>query len=260
MGKTGKYMFKRILFEIYEQERNIFVDNHKFYYKQAQKRLLSQFNNLEEEINEIAEQQLEDLEEFFDPDYHDPDDFLERAYENANEQLILLNEMRDQTLLSVLAGMYHQWDKALREWMAKETRHWGGKNVVYKIWKIDIGKIFDLFEVMGWKIRQENFFEKLDACRLIVNIYKHGNGDSLNELRKNYPFYFYDYEENRFEIDGWFDHTCISLTNENLKEFYESILEFWQNIPNSFFVSDEFILPKWLKDALIVDSTADKIK
>ena len=76
-------MFKRILFEIYEQERNIFIDNHKFYYKQAQKRLLSQFNNLEEEINEIAEQQLEDLEEFFDPDYHDPDDFWERAYENA---------------------------------------------------------------------------------------------------------------------------------------------------------------------------------
>lgn len=38
----------------------------------------------------------------------------------------------------------------------------------------------------------KSYFPKLDACRLVVNVYKHGKGTALNQLRSRYPEYLAD--------------------------------------------------------------------
>lgn len=248
------------LFYMWGPHRKSLIDSHIFYVEQAQKRLISQFDDLDKEVGEYSEKWLEDASQFFDPENHDPYDFYESAHENGLEYGMMLSEMRDQTIFSVIAGIYHQWDKSLREWMVRDSRYWGGENVIYKIWKVDIYQIFDLFENMGWKIRNEGFFNKLNACRLIVNIYKHGNGDSLNALREKYPEYFYDYGNESFNNHEWIDHSAIHIKDEYIKQFSDSILEFWRLVPERFFDSDDLIAPKWLYDALEADSKGKKVK
>lgn len=248
------------LFYMWGPHRKSLVDSHVFYVEQAQKRLISQFDDLNKEADEHAEKWLNDASQFFDPERDDPGDFYESAHEKGLEYGMLLSELRDQTIFSVIAGMYHQWDKALRGWMTMDARHWGGENVRYRIWKVDICKIFDLFESIGWKVRSEEFFLKLDACRLIVNIYKHGNGDSLHQLRKKYPEYFFDHGSQDFYSSGWLDHSSINLKDEYLKEFSDSILEFWRMVPERIFDSEDLVAPNWLNEALIADSQGKKIK
>lgn len=248
------------LFYMWEPQRESFIESHNFYVEQAQKRLISQFNNLNEEAENYGEKWLEEAGKCFDPERHDPGEFYEEAHEKTIEYGMLLSEMRAQTILSVIAGMYHQWDKTLREWMVQGARLWGGDNIFYKIWKVDISKIFDLFESLDWNIRNEEFFHKLDACRLIVNIYKHGNGDSVHQLKKKYPNYFYDFVSQDFHENGWFDHNLIDLKDEYVEEFSASILDFWRKVPEHFFDSESLVIPSWLKEALIADNQSKKIK
>lgn len=242
------------LFYIMKQERNSFIASHKFYVEQAQKRLLAQFDDIDKEVDQYSENWLNDAYQSFDAESHDLSEIYAFSYEESVQYGMLLSEMRDQTIFSVIAGMYHQWDKQLRAWMAKESRIWSGKQTISEIWRVDINKIFLLFEGMGWLVKDASFFEKLDACRLIVNVYKHGNGGSLNDLRKTYPKYFYNYESEYFEIDGYFDHTCIHLKEKNLIEFSEAILQFWSEIPERFMGSQVVSSPDWLKKALAVDN------
>ena len=169
---------------------NHLIDGHLFYVDQARKRLISQFDDIEPEADKAAEEWLERNKYRYDPDRHDPDSFYEAANEVRIEFYGLLSDMRDQTRLSVVAGMFHEWDKQLRDWLVGEIKHWHcGDATPLKVWSADFGKIADLLECLGWKIRNTSYFSALDACRLVVNVYKHGEGSALIDLRQKYPEY-----------------------------------------------------------------------
>ncbi|MEJ7856582.1 G-protein coupled receptor 153 [Acinetobacter pittii] len=246
-------MRKYTLFEIYPYEREIIINSHKFYVEQAKKRLLSQFDDLDNEIEVIAQEFYEESGKYFDPDFHDPDDFVESAYDKAQEYVMMLWEMRTQTLFSIIAGMYHQWDKTLREWMVRQSKFWGGENLTKQIWKVDISKIFELFKGIGWNITEEPFYKYLDACRLVVNIYKHGNGISLKNLREDYPEYFIDFSKPNFNLNSWYDHTSVIIVDGHFENFASAIKNFWERVPERIIDNDNFIAPKWVKDALDLD-------
>lgn len=88
---------------------------HNFYVEQAKKRLLSKFQNKEEEADAYGKKWLEDAGQVFDPDRHDPSDFYEQSFEESYEFYNLLENMERNTLFSVIAGMYHEWDKQFRK-------------------------------------------------------------------------------------------------------------------------------------------------
>jgi hypothetical protein len=45
----------------------------------------------------------------------------------------------------------------------------------------------DLLESIGWTIREKAYYPHLDACHLVVNVYKHGRGASLGGSEKIIP-------------------------------------------------------------------------
>jgi hypothetical protein len=116
--------------------RQSLIKRHQFYVKQARKRVLSQFENMEEEADKAAEEWLEQSSGRFDPDWHDPGDFYEAANDVGIEFYQLLSDMRNQTRLSVVAGMFHEWDKNLRGLAGSgdpalaSRRRWGRKAVI----------------------------------------------------------------------------------------------------------------------------------
>ena len=111
------------LLHMWNTHRKQIITAQEFYMVQAEKRLLSQFQNMEEEATKYGEEWLEVVGQHFDPERHDPTDFYEQAHEESINFYQMLEDMRNRTYLSVAAGMFHEWDKQLREWMAKEVGH-----------------------------------------------------------------------------------------------------------------------------------------
>lgn len=249
------------LFQMWGPYRQSLIKGHQFYVEQARKRVLLQFENMEEEADKAAEEWLEQSGDQFDPDRHDPSDFYEAANDVGIEFYQLLSDMRDQTRLSVIAGMFHEWEKKLRDWLVREILHWHrGEAVVAKVWSADFGKIADLLESFGWKIRSTDYFKTLDACRLVVNVYKHGVGKSLDDLKATYPKYL----DNPLSGSGspWaekmLDYTNLKVSDDQFQAFSDAIVAFWRDVPESVVGSQLANVPDWFEKAIASDRTIQK--
>ena len=249
-----------VLFQMWGPFRQSLIKRHAFYVDQARKRLLSQFDNLEAEADKAAEDWLEQSSDRFDPDRHDPGEFYEAAHDAGIEFYQLLSDMRDQTHRSVIAGMFHEWDKQLRDWLVREMQHWHrGETAFSRVWSSDLIKIADLLESLGWKLRSTDYFSTLDACRLVVNVYKHGAGKSFDELKQNYPQYLDDpFRDSSGQSSGmnFLDHTHLKVTDEQFQAFSEAIVAFWQDVPENFVSAQVAEVPDWFGKAIQVDRKA----
>jgi hypothetical protein len=246
------------MWEPFRQDR---MAEHHFYVEQARKRLLSQFENIETEANQATEEHLEKVSIRFDADKHDPSRFNEDAHEAAHEKGIefyqLLSEMREATRLSVIAGMFHQWDKHLRDWIALEMRHeHRGKSTAKTIWGANFPETIDFLAAFGFDVKALACYPRLDAMRQVVNTYKHGNGSSLDALKKSFP----EFISNPLDIAGvpemfrqHSDHTDLKLTDGHVVQFSEAILEFWRAVPDETFCVDSSKLPDRFQRALKKD-------
>lgn len=243
-------------FQMWEPMRQAWMEEHRFYIEQAKKRLLSQFEDMSAEADRAAEDYLEQISSHFDPDRHDVADFYESANDKGIEFYQLLSDMRERTRLSVVAGMYYEWDKKLREWLIQEIRRWHrGENVVRSVWKAEISSIFDLFYSFEFDARAVPGYNRLDAMRLVINVFKHGDGTSFDELRQSYPEFLLGAGggESGF-LFSYLDHTHLSVKDEHIDQFSRAILEFWKAIPESLCVKqDEIEVPKWFEKAFNKD-------
>ncbi len=247
-------MTDRVLFQMWGPYRQSLIAGHTFYVEQAEKRLLSQFGNIEAEADKAADEWLENSNHLFDPDRHDPGDFYEAANDAGIEFYQLLSDMRDRTVLSVVAGMFHEWDKQLREWLVREIQHWhAGDKVAEAIWRADFVQICDLLSGLGWNVSAAPDIVKLDACRLVVNAYKHGEGKSFDDLNVKYPEYVSDPFEGELEHEArakLINYTHLRVTDEQMTDFSDAIVKFWQDVPENIFDSQVGDVPKWFIKAL----------
>jgi hypothetical protein len=248
-----------VVLHMWEPFRQSLIEAHSFYVEQAQKRLLSQFNNIGDDADQAAEEWLGKRGQNFDPGRDDPSSIYEAAYEVGIEFYGMLNDMREQTRLGVVAGMFHEWDKRLRDWLVREILHWHrGEGAVSKVWSADFGQIGDLLESFGWKLRNTDYFRTLDTCRLVVNAYKHGEGKSLDELRKKFPEYFGDSPQGSsgtFSDTRFFDYSSLKVSDPQFQAFSEAILTFWREVPESVLASQVTDLPDWFDKAIQKDRT-----
>jgi len=114
----------------------------------------------------------------------------ERAQENSVEFYRLLADLKQSVILGALAGLYHQWEKQLREFIEIDLAHDMRREDAAKMaWSREIANVFEFLTSLGWDVRAQSFFPILDACRLVVNVCKHGQGRSLRELAEKFPAY-----------------------------------------------------------------------
>src|SRR5260370_29416195 len=162
-----------------------FQQRHGFYCEQGKTRIFSQFENIESEADAYMEKEYDRLGSFYDSD----DGASEVARDSAESFYSLLLDLKKQTVLGALAGMYHQWEKDLRHFIEGQLRHDGvGVDDARKIaWKLKVDDVFDILADFGWNCRKQSFFSQIEACRLVVNVYKHGKGSSLDKLADTFP-------------------------------------------------------------------------
>lgn len=247
-----------VYFQLDKHEREQYIELQRFYLIEARRRLLGQFNNLEQDAKDAEASWLERASQRFDPERDDEGSNFEAAQSEGNVYYQMLEEMRDNVRLGIVASMYHQLDKQFREWMVREVRHWwSGPEVRRQIWTVTLGDLIDFFRGLGWDIAAASYFPMLDACRLVVNVYKHGDGAAFTSLRKQYAQYL----KNSFvEYPGYvrntesMNYSNLRVTEGEIEEFSDAIVSFWMDVPSK--ITNDGTpkpLPKWFEKAILKD-------
>ncbi|PPT84092.1 hypothetical protein XarzCFBP7410_09235 [Xanthomonas arboricola pv. zantedeschiae] len=225
----------RTVFQLIEPHRKALQEEHRFYVEQAKKRLLSQFENISEEAERAEEERWRAADEYLDPDFHDMGDVAQAAFDHGVEFFQLLSDMHERIRLSVIAGMYHHWDKTWRYFLAHELRSTVviGQHTRRAVFSIDAQDLEKLLLALGLNVRSFPCFERLDAMRLIVNIYKHGEGKAMDDLRRLYP--------ELVPMEGPFeprfpDDSDLVITDKHVDEFAVAIDEFWSALPSELVI------------------------
>lgn len=236
----------RSAFMLDEPVRHTFIVGHRFYVQQAKDRLLSTFGNISAEADAAANAHWEASGRNFDPDIHDEADQAEDAQNQGMMFYELLSDMHERTRLSIVAGMFHHWDKTWRRFLVDQLRFPGfviGVHTRRAMWTMDSSQLESLVEALGWKVTAFPGYARLDAMRLVVNVFKHGEGNSMDDLRQAYPEFVP-------VVNGWVrafpDDTSMKVTDAHLDEFAEAIETFWLNVPRelSFDAAVPLKLPK----------------
>jgi len=241
----------RSVFMLDEPVRHTFVKGHRFYFEQAKARLLSTFANIEQEADDVADAYWQGPGAFFDPDFHDEATHAEDAQNEGITFYELLSEMHERTRLSVVSGMYHQWDKEWRRFLVRQLRWPGlvpGPRTRRSLWTLDSTEIEALLRGLGLEVWAFPNFARLDAMRLVVNVFKHGEGKSLDDLRLTYPEFVP-------AVNGWVpthpDDTDMKVTDAHLDEFATAIESFWTSLPAELVVDvdADLVLPRKFENA-----------
>lgn len=246
-----------VALHMWEPFRKQLVKAHTFYIDQAKKRLLTRFENIEEEAQAEMDTWLEQTSHLFDPERHDPGDFYEKANDVGIEFYELLTEMRERTRLSVIAGMYHEWDKQLRDWLWREISHrHRGDELKRQVWAVDFVGLMEFMISLGWDVKSTPYYVHLDACRLIVNVYKHGEGKSFEQLRDRHPNYI-QYPLASISDVPWAvsqaNYTHLKVSDEAVDVFSRAIIDFWNDVPENVFALTIDEVPNWFERAYKMD-------
>lgn len=224
--------------------------------------MINQFNDVEikRSADDLSVSYLKNANKRFDPDRDDPADIDENAYHVGLNHWCALNEMRNTVTLSVIAGMYHKFDKALRDKVSTELSNWLSRDVVSPIiWSLSFHHLFQLLDILGVRGDGEVFFEKLDLCRLVVNVYKHGEGDAHDELSSRAPQY---YSQNNFPgaPNSPLRHEELNGSEAMFGDFAQAITDFWMSVPERCRVSQLKETPDWLEKKIKVQEKRLGIK
>ena len=212
--------------------RGRLTKRHEFYVSQVKSRLLTQFDDIEGEADRFGEAEYNRIGQL--PGSYDFDmaDVADAATDSSQELYSLLNDLKDQTILGAIAGMYHQWDKDLRDFLENELRHYLDQSTLRKVtWLANVEDVFDVLRQFGWDCEPLPFYRKIDACRLVVNVFKHGKGNSLDALAQRYPEYLGDGLPQHEFMKSYLDHETLTVTQESLDEFADAIGTFWRDFP-----------------------------
>ncbi len=230
-------------------DRSYFLDKHNFYVAEARKRLFSQFSDsdLEAEAGQREQDYYEAAGKRFDPDYDDEGAICEQAHDEGISHWIALSDMKNTVSLALTAGMFHQFDKELREKCIREFSHWlDAKSVTSMIWDISFPRLIEILEWIGMDITSKAYYEKIDACRQVVNVYKHGDGHAHRVLSVAHPEYYQDINiprGYRFSLR----HEQLEVTETQFIEFADAITAFWNDIPTYCMRSAIREEPEWIK-------------
>jgi hypothetical protein len=90
----------------------------------------------------------------------------------------------------------------------------------------------------GWQVKSSTFYPLINACNMIVNVYKHGKGNSLKKLHETYPKYLPDplgARGLRWGGDLFLDYEWLHIGNDDFDEFANAFDTFWTEMPERCF-------------------------
>lgn len=252
----------RVLFQMDEGFRRHLIDSHQFYVGEGRSRLLSQFDDISADADAFGENFAAEKSKEFVPETDDPNDIDEQAWEESITHYGMLEGLHADVRLAIIAGMYHAWDKELREWITMQIGHWySGAHVRSAIWKASFPQVMEFLVGIGWNVAAFPFHRSLDRCRLVTNVYKHGEGHGLEGLKNRHSDLLggglLDVIRDSEMAKRMVCYRNLTVNDEHLEEFSNAIVRFWTELPAQVFEEDIRSFPTWLVRAAKRDKGED---
>jgi hypothetical protein len=239
-------------FYMYEPRKRRIIAKHKFFFEQAIQRFLVNKEEMQRETDAFVEKWMHDNQDRFDSEA----DAADIAFDRGLEYYELLDDMQMYTKLSIVANIFHLWDKQVREWLDQEFRQIRTSETTKDaLWKKPFDDIMNVMNLI-LSVKGKPYFETLETCHLLVNVYKHGDGKSFTALKNRFPKYLLDPDTSfREEIRRHLMHyDYIYIEESDLDLFSEAIVNFWQDIPETIPINiTHFESLPWLAKAIHED-------
>lgn len=206
------------------------------------------FNNIEEEANDMAEKRFQELGESFNPDYHDPADFAEDAWEAGLEYYEGMALMKYNMKLMWISTLYQFWEQQVRKFIYEEVTSTHifidkkGNEVSFKDFCVKgIEGIKEEFLGFNQDLEKLKCWTKINELRLLVNVIKHGDGWSATRLKELRPGFFKTDFLNYDLLDLYkttLNELVLNVGDNEFRGYCEALIEFWDELPERMYSID----------------------
>lgn len=221
---------------------------HRAFVTGVQEKLFPSFADIDAEATAFADAEYERLGQLPGHEYGpDLSEIAAMAREAGIERYSDLVFVQGQLHSLAVAGMYHLWERTLKEFLLRGLRWVGlteqGKKEVRRATFADlVAYMMDL----GFDVKAAPFFDPLETAYLVANASKHGEGTSFQRLVKKAPNFFMgpygDSELLKLTLasprpdDLWVDEKSFAA-------LAAAFTDFWQQMPEHLPIP-----PAWSQD------------
>ncbi len=201
-------------------------------------RLLPIFDHIDEEASAEAEKAWQNAmsSPAYDENF-DPGDYAEAVQEYAIEVYENLQFTQQQLLGLATAGLYHLWERLLKQFFCKELRGWtfDGLTIYKIIAPADFRRLEELLSQFGFHVAQQSYYADLSELRLVANVFKHGDGKSCEELQTSAPHLF---EGHNYHFDIFSKADSLELKPSDFTRYAKAVTDFWDTFPENLTLVD----------------------
>ena len=164
-----------------------FLHGINFFARCMEEKIIPAFDSIDKEADEVEKEAFENPSGYIDPEYYDPSDAAENAFEKGLEYYEWMTDMLQGAINLFVVGLYHIFEQQLLFFHRKELL---GQN------EKDDHKLFEIKEVdkrlrnHDIKIKEFDSWSKVDELRLVANTVKHADGISATLLKDKRPDLF----------------------------------------------------------------------
>lgn len=97
---------------------------------------------------------------------------------------------------------------------------------------IYFNKVQEIYNEYGFDFKNMKSWDKVNELRLLVNVIKHADGNSRNELQNIRPDFFYDSPSDT--INNTINDMKLDITSKDFFEYCSKIIEFINDMPGCF--------------------------
>ena len=201
-------------------------------------RLLPIFDHIEEEASAEADKAWETaMSSQASEENFDPGEFAEAAQEYGIEVYENLHFTRQQLLGLATAGLYHLWERLLKQFFCKELRGWTieGRDIHQIMAPANFSSLEQFLSQFGFQLPRQRYYADLCELRLVANVVKHGDGKSCEELQTSTPHLFEGYN---YHFDIFSKADSLELKPADFTRYAKAVTDFWHTFPENLTLVD----------------------
>jgi len=173
----------------------------------------------------------------------DPSDYIDTIQEAGFEKYEILSLMQYRNIGMWISCMCQVWEQQLFSFVYHEAQSEGLK---YNDSDMKRGYAFskEVFEWHQQPFESISCWKKIKELRMLVNVIKHSEGDSEQNLRKMRPDYFeYEIGVEKYDLLSLYHSTLLEATlqikNDDFINYYDALVSFWNELPERMYTKED---------------------
>ena len=207
------------------------LGQHRAFLKGVLEKILPVFKDINSEAEAFAEAEFQRLLSVPCSDAVDIGDIAERTMDDGVEKYRDLEFVQGQLHVLCVAGIYHLWERTLKDFMLREI-DFGGDEKIREIRMAGFEKLICCLTKLGFDVKSEQFFAGMETANLVTNACKHGGGPSLDRLAMKAPNLLQGPDQSMPLLPFAPPHPDnLWVDASKIEEFGSSIEQFWREMP-----------------------------